>query len=138
MEKPEDINTLKQLGIVIVQNPLHLTLPQIMAARYQDISTKYLQAMQTLLNNKIPLAIGSDGPFNPFLNIMLATMHPANPKEAITIEEAVIAYTYGSAFAEFKEKRRVRLQMANLQILPFYRRIFLLYLKSSCLQQKVF
>jgi predicted amidohydrolase YtcJ len=120
IEKPEDINTLKQLGIVIVQNPTHLALPPIMKARYQDTIKQYLQAMQTLLNNKIPLAIGSDGPFNPFLNIMLATMHPNNPKEAITVEEAVIAYTYGSAFAEFKENEKGTLttgKLADLAIL---------------------
>ena len=120
VEKPEDINTLKQLGIVIVQNPSHLALPPIMTARFQDTKKQYLQAMQTLLNNKIPLAIGSDGPFNPFLNIMLATMHPNNPREAITVEEAVIAYTYGSAFAEFKENEKGTLttgKLADLAVL---------------------
>ncbi len=120
VEKPEDINTIKQLGIVIVQNPLHLGLPQIMSARFGEARTKYIQAMKTLLNNKIPLAIGSDGPFNPFLNILLATMHPDNPKEAITIEEAVIAYTYGSAFAEFKENEKGTLtkgKLADLAVL---------------------
>ncbi|TMI84532.1 MAG: amidohydrolase [Bacteroidetes bacterium] len=120
VEKPEDINTLKQLGIVIVQNPSHLALPPIMTARFQDTKRQYLQAMQTLLNNKIPLAIGSDGPFNPFLNIMLATMHPNNPREAITVEEAVIAYTYGSAFAEFKENEKGTLttgKLADLAVL---------------------
>jgi predicted amidohydrolase YtcJ len=51
----------------------------------------------------IPLAIGSDGPMNPGLNIMLATTHPARPDEAITREQAVEAYTRGSAYAEFAE-----------------------------------
>jgi hypothetical protein len=114
IEKPEDITTLKQLGIVIVQNPSHLALPSIMAGRFENTITHYLQPMQTLLTNKIPLALGSDGPFNPFLNIMLATMHPNNPKEAITVEEAVIAYTYGSAFAEFKENEKGTLSKGKL------------------------
>ena len=114
VEKTEDISTLKKLGIVIVSNPTHLALPSIMSARFKDSKTQYLQAMQTLINNKIPLAIGSDGPFNPFLNIMLATMHPDNPKEAITIEQAVIAYTYGSAFAEFREKEKGTLTKGKL------------------------
>jgi predicted amidohydrolase YtcJ len=76
--------------------------------------------MQTLLHNKIPFAIGSDGPFNPFLNIMLATMHPDNPKEAITVEQAVVAYTYGSAFAEFRENEKGTLakgKLADLAVL---------------------
>jgi hypothetical protein len=111
---------LKQLGIVIVQNPTHLALPPVMAARFADTTIQYLQPMQTLLRNKIPFAIGSDGPFNPFLNIMLATMHPDNPKEAITVEQAVIAYTYGSAFAEFKENEKGTLakgKLADLAVL---------------------
>jgi predicted amidohydrolase YtcJ len=120
IEKPGDITTLKQLGIVIVQNPTHLALPPVMAARFADTTIQYLQPMQTLLRNKIPFAIGSDGPFNPFLNIMLATMHPDNPKEAITVEQAVIAYTYGSAFAEFKENEKGTLakgKLADLAVL---------------------
>ena len=104
--KEEDINTLKQLGIVIVQNPTHLALPSVIHARFGASRTKYLQAMQTLSDNNIPFAIGSDGPMNPYLNIMLATMHPDNPKEAITREEAVIAYTHGSAYAEFRENEK--------------------------------
>jgi hypothetical protein len=31
---------------------------------------------------------------------MFAVTHPANPSEALTVEEALVAYTRGSAFAE--------------------------------------
>ena len=115
-----DVNTLKQLGIVIVQNPTHLTLPEIMAKRFGEERMKHIEPMRTLLDNNIPLAIGGDGPFNPYLNIMLATMHLNNPKEAITREEAVIAYTYGSAYAEFKENEKGTLtkgKLADLAVL---------------------
>jgi predicted amidohydrolase YtcJ len=118
--QPGDFITLNQLGIVIVQNPTHLALPQVMSARFNDSRREYFQAMRSLINNNIPLAIGSDGPFNPFLNIMLATMHPDNPKEAITVEEAVIAYTYGSAYAELKENEKgtlVKGKLADLAVL---------------------
>jgi predicted amidohydrolase YtcJ len=37
---------------------------------------------------------------------MFAAMHPTNPAEAVTREQAVIAYTRGSAYAEFKEKEK--------------------------------
>lgn len=109
----DDLKTLQQMGIVIVQNPLHLGLPQVMAVRWNNRSP-YLQAMRSLIDNNIPLAIGSDGPHNPFLNIMLAAIHPDNPKEAITVEEAVMAYTYGSAYAEFKEKQKGTLTVGKL------------------------
>ena len=52
----------------------------------------------------MPFAIGSDGPMNPFLNIMFAAMNPTNPSQALTVEQAVAAYTRGSAFAEFAER----------------------------------
>ncbi len=116
----EDINILKQLGIVIVQNPTHLSLPELTAKRFGDLRMKYVQAMRSLLDNNIHFAIGSDGPFNPYLNIMLATIHPDNPKEAITREEAVIAYTLGSAYAEFKENEKGTLakgKLADLAVL---------------------
>jgi predicted amidohydrolase YtcJ len=52
------------------------------------------------------VAFGSDGPLNPYLNIMFAVIHPARPTEAITREQAVAAYTQGSAFAEFSESEK--------------------------------
>lgn len=116
----EDINTLKKLGVIIVENPTHLTLPDLFAKRLGDVRLGYYQPMRSLLDNNIHFAIGSDGPFNPFLNIMFATMHPNNPKEAITREEAVIAYTLGSAYAEFKEKEKGTLtkgKLADLAVL---------------------
>jgi predicted amidohydrolase YtcJ len=46
-----------------------------------------------LLSAGIPLAIGSDGLLNPYVNIMFAVMHPMRPNEGLTREQAVIAYT---------------------------------------------
>jgi hypothetical protein len=112
--KKDDLASLKQLGIVIVQNPLHLALPHEMSQRLDSSRTHYLQAMRTLLDNNIPFALGSDGPPNPFLNLMFAAIHPDNPKEAITLEEAVIAYTHGSAYAEFTEKEKGTLAVGKL------------------------
>ncbi len=116
----EDLQNLKQLGIVIVQNPLHLALPDIMTQRLDSSRLHYLQAMRSLLDNNIPFAIGSDGPSNPFVNLMFALIHPDNPKEAITLEEAMIAYTQGSAYAEFTEKEKGTLtpgKVADLAVL---------------------
>jgi predicted amidohydrolase YtcJ len=109
-----DLQTLKDLGIVVVQNPLHLALPDIMKERLGTTRTKYVQAMRSLIDNDIPLAFGSDGPANPFLNLMFATLHPDNPGEAITREEAVIAYTHGSAYAEFSEKDKGTLEVGKV------------------------
>jgi predicted amidohydrolase YtcJ len=43
---------------------------------------------------------------NPYVNIMFAVTHPVNPAEALNREEAVLAYTRGSAYAEFAEREK--------------------------------
>ena len=76
--------------------------------------------LRSLIEARIPIAFGSDGPMNPFLNIMMASIHPARPTEAITREQAVEAYTNGSAFAEFTENEKGTLtkgKLADLTVL---------------------
>jgi predicted amidohydrolase YtcJ len=51
---------------------------------------------------------------NPFLNIMFAVTDPTNPTEAITREQAVYAYTVGSAYAEFAEQDKGMLTAGKL------------------------
>lgn len=78
------------------------------------------QAVRSLLAAGVRLALGSDGPRNPFLNIMFATTYPTNPDEALTREQAVTAYTRGSAYAEFAEREKGRLapgMFADLAVL---------------------
>lgn len=94
---PDLIPRAKALGIVVVQNPMH----------FGGLGTNVMtvsQPFRSLLEAGIPVAIGSDGPMNPFLNLMLATTHPHRTAEALSREQAVIAYTLGSAYAEFSEK----------------------------------
>jgi hypothetical protein len=94
---------VRRLGIVIVQNPAHFAFdPGVIEQRFGRRPDGY-QGIRAILAAGIPLAFGSDGPRNPFLNIMFATTHPNNPAEAITREQAVTAYTRGSAYAEFAE-----------------------------------
>ena len=79
-----------------------------------------MQPLRSLIEAEVPVAFGSDGPMNPFLNIMMASIHPARPTEAITREQAVEAYTNGSAFAEFTENEKGTLtkgKLADLSVL---------------------
>ena len=99
----------KRLGIVNVQNPAHFTIPEIMTARFGAERTATVEPVKSIVEAGIPLAIGGDGPINPYLNLMFATMHPNNPREALTREQVVIAYTAGSAYAEFTEREKGRL-----------------------------
>ncbi len=108
----------KKLGVIIVQNPTHFSTVEVYYSRYSP-NTKFLEA-RSLIEAGIPFALGSDGPMNPFLNIMLAAIHPARPTEAITREQTVKAYTSGSAFAEFAENEKGTLtkgKLADLAVL---------------------
>jgi predicted amidohydrolase YtcJ len=110
----------KRLGVVIVQNPAHFAFePGMLEHRFGSRPAGF-QAVRSILAAGIPLAIGSDGPRNPFLNIMFATTHPNNPAEALTREQVVTAYTLGSAFAEFAEHDKGMLKpgmLADLAVL---------------------
>jgi predicted amidohydrolase YtcJ len=114
---PDYLEKAKRMGIIIVQNPTHFAP---MDGFPMGPPATHGMAMKTLLNQHIPLAIGSDGPFNPYLNIMFATTHPRRPSEAITREQAVIAYTRTAAYAEFAEQDKGTLtvgKVADLAVL---------------------
>ncbi len=109
--RPEYLEKAKQMGVIVVQNPTHF-------APFEGIPMgpppTHGMAMKTLLAKQIPLAIGSDGPFNPYLNIMFATTHPHRSSEALTREQAVIAYTRTAAYAEFAEQDKGTLTVGKL------------------------
>ena len=92
----------RRLGAVVVQNPTHFALTDLIAQRFGQDTPFF--PLRSLLEAGVPVAFGSDGPMNPYLNIMFAATHPVHPAEAITREQAVEAYTRGSAFAEFEEE----------------------------------
>jgi predicted amidohydrolase YtcJ len=104
------------LGVVVIQNPLHFDPRPLGASDAAPLGTRLtpqraaeLFPLKSLLADGIPVALGSDAGgdgANPFLNIMLATMHPMNPAEALTREQALLAYTSGGAFAEGEEGAR--------------------------------
>lgn len=113
---PKYLEQAKRMGIIVIENPTNFSenFPAIRKTSPFDM------AMKTLLLKGIPLGIGSDGPFNPFLNIMFAVTHPRRPSEAISRKEAVIAYTATNAFAEFEEQNKGTLtvgKVADLAIL---------------------
>lgn len=114
------IDDTRRLGVVVVQNPSHFMLTQIVHPRLGGDRLHTLMPFRSLIEAGIPVAIGSDGPLNPWLNIMFATLHPTNPGEAVTREQAVILYTRGSAYAEFAEHEKgtlARGMLADLAVL---------------------
>jgi len=111
---PDLIPRVKELGIVVVQNPSHLTVENLNPDLRGIFENLKVQPLRSLLTAGIPVALGSDGPTNPYLNIMLASLDPNRPSEAITREQAVIAYTLTSAYAEFAEKDKGSLEPGKL------------------------
>ncbi len=108
---PDLIPRAKTLGVIVVQNPTHLGLN---VKQWGPQRAPRNQPMRALLDVGIPLAIGSDGPNNPYLNIMLASTYAGKPSQALTREQAVIAYTLTAAYAEFAEKDKGSLEPGKL------------------------
>lgn len=122
MITPADVLRVRNLGVVMVQNPTHLALPDLFQ-RYTPQVTANAQPLRSLVESGVPLAFGTDGiggTISPFLDLFLAILHPDRPSEALTLEQALIAYTAGSAYAEFEEGKKGQLvpgQLADLAVL---------------------
>ena len=119
-----DLRTLfKQFGVIYVQNASHFSLRFIHEARFGPERAKWAFPLRSLLEAGIPIAMGSDAvgiPDNPFVDLMSAVTHPFHPHEAISMEQAVMAYTTGSAYAEFQEHQKGMLKpgmLADLTVL---------------------
>jgi predicted amidohydrolase YtcJ len=105
----------KALGVVVVQNPSHLMVGDLTVRRLGPERAGQVLLLRSLIQGGVRLALGSDvigpdGVFNPFLNILFAATYPNNPKEALTREQAIAAYTRGSAYAEFAENEKGTLE----------------------------
>lgn len=103
---PDQVPLAARLGVVLVENPAHFTVMPTLLVRMGPARMAHYQPVRTALEAGMVVALGSDGPPNPFLNIMLATFHPANPGEALSVEQAVRALTIASAWAEHAEGER--------------------------------
>jgi predicted amidohydrolase YtcJ len=100
------------MGVVVVQNPAHLPFRNFYPAGDYML-------LKTLVSRGVKVAIGSDGPLDPFLNLQMAVTHPVVPDERLSLHQALIAYTAGSAFAEkLDDKGQIAAgQLADLAVL---------------------
>jgi hypothetical protein len=115
--RPDQIAAIKDKGVIVVPNPFFYSTVEFNYLRFGPERMAHMQLLRSLLDAGIPIAFGTDSigvPMNPFVDIMMAAAHPTNPAEAISVEEAVTAYTYGSAFAEFQEQVKGTLQPGRL------------------------
>lgn len=103
-----------RLGVVLVQNPLHFASVAMLAeaSGAEPAEVAGPQTLRSARNAGVTVAFGADADGsarNPWLNIMLAVTHPAHPDEALSREQALVAYTRGGAYAEGAEGRKGRL-----------------------------
>lgn len=120
---PDLLPRAAAFGMVLVQNPLHFAIPDVMAARYGGERLPELQLLRSAAEAGVTVALGADAGGsgqNPWLNLMMATLHPVNPAEALSREAALVAYTRGSAYAEGAEAEKGTLapgMLADLAVL---------------------
>ncbi len=115
--RPSRYGSARDKGVYVVQNPLHFSLAPTWGERLSADVRADIDPMKSLLKAHVKLALGSDAvnaPGNPFLDLYFALIQPTRPSEAITLEQAVLAYTRTSAEAEFQESTKGTLQPGKL------------------------
>ncbi|MFW6364275.1 MAG: amidohydrolase, partial [Spirochaeta sp.] len=105
---PEDIPRVKRLGVLIASQP-HAAGDYAKDLRLVgEQRARRAYPYRALLDAGVPLSFGSDIPgeatVHPLYGIQLAAAHPV--RENISVEEAMSAYTHGSAYAEFQEEQK--------------------------------
>lgn len=113
----KDFIRFRQLDVIASVQPYHAIDDGRWAEkRVGENVIKGTYAFRTLLDNKVRLAFGTDwtvAPLNPMLTIYAAVTratldgkHPDGwlPEQKLSVNEAVEAYTMGSAYAEFQDK----------------------------------
>ena len=115
---PTDLPRFARYGTIASMQPVHETSDWRMAtARLGEARLKGAYAWKAMLDNKVPLAFGSDVPVespNPFSGIAAAMSRqdakgePAGgwmPEQRISFEAALDGFTRQAAFAGFAEKK---------------------------------
>ncbi len=125
--RPQDFARFAQLGVIASVQPYHAIDDGRWAEKrigHERAKTTY--AFRTFLDHGVRLAFGSDwtvAPLNPmqglYAAVSRATLDGKNPggwfpEQKLTLEEAIQAYTMGSAFAEFGEKEKGTLTPGKL------------------------
>ena len=117
---PADIPRFKQLGVIASMQPNHLLTDMNWAeSRLGPQRAAYSYAWKAFWDAGVPLAFGTDYPVEPVtpfrgLYSAVTRMNEAGtktyfPENKLTRGQALYAYTQGSAYAEFAEKRKGRL-----------------------------
>jgi predicted amidohydrolase YtcJ len=112
---PADLPRMAALGVIASMQPIHCTQDRDIAERYWGTRSRYGYAWRSLRKHGIVLAFGSDAPvetLDALAGIYAAATRkrqeepgraPWYPEEALSVAEAVRAYTAGGAYAAGEE-----------------------------------
>ena len=125
--RPQDFDDFARLGVIASVQPYHAIDDGRWAENrigHERCKTSY--ALRTFLDHGVHLAFGSDwdvAPLNPLMGLYAAVTRstldgktPGGwfPEQRLTLEEAIYAYTMGSAYAEFSESKKGSLTPGKL------------------------
>jgi hypothetical protein len=116
-----EIVNFRREGVIASMQPSHMLTDMNWAeARLGPQRAEYSYAWKKFLNAGVPLAFGTDypvEPITPFRGLYAAVTRKNEagtkeyyPENKITRGQALYAYTQGSAYAEFAEKRKGKLE----------------------------
>lgn len=125
--RPQDVGRFSRSKIIASVQPYHMADDaRWLEKRIGSERARTTYAFRSLLDSGATLALGTDwtvAPLNPLLTLAAAvTRQPVdgslpggwNPEQKLTVEEAVRAYTVGSAFAEFTDQSKGTLSPGKL------------------------
>jgi predicted amidohydrolase YtcJ len=118
---PDDLPRLARLGVTASMQPIHCTQDRDIVDRYWGERGRCAYAFRSLLRCGTRLAFGSDAPVET-LDVLTGIYAAAarkrraeparpawRPEEALTVRQAVHAYTEGAAYAAGEERMKGRL-----------------------------
>jgi predicted amidohydrolase YtcJ len=122
---PVDFDRFEKEGVIASMQPSHLLTDMKWATdRLGPERIKYAYAWKSFLDHNVVLAFGTDYPvelINPFRGLYSAITRQNEAgtrtfqsQEKISLNEAIYAYTQASAFGEFREKVKGRLEPGYL------------------------
>ena len=128
---PLQIAKFKELKVIASMQPNHLLTDMNWAeARLGPMRAAHSYAWAEFLKRGVTLAFGTDypvEPVTPFRGLYVAITRKSEdgkkefyPEQKLNLEQAIAAYTTGSAFAEFAEKEKGMLapgMLADLVVL---------------------
>ena len=114
------INRFKELKVIASMQPTHVLSDMRWAQdRLGPKRSSTCYAWNAFLNKGVPLAFGTDysvEPISPFRGLYASVTRKSEdgkkeffPEQRISIDQAIAAYTSGSAFAEFQESEKGKL-----------------------------